>query len=101
MAYGDLKVRNLIWNTGSGDNTVVLSTLATQSYVTTNFAPKNNATLTGTVTVPTATAGDNSTKAASTAFVVASFAPKSSPTFVGTIIPVNVPTQVNIRANYW
>jgi len=49
MAYGDLKVRNLIWNTGSGDNTVVLSTLATQSYVTTNFAPKSNPTFTGTI----------------------------------------------------
>ena len=49
MAYGDLKVRNLIWNTGSGDNTVVLSTLATQSYVTTNFAPKSNPSFTGTI----------------------------------------------------
>ena len=49
MAYGDLKVRNLIWNTGSGDNTVVLSTLATQSYVTTNFAPKANPTFSGTI----------------------------------------------------
>jgi hypothetical protein len=49
MAYGDLKVRNLIWNTGSGDNTVVLNTLATQSYVTTGFAPKANPTFTGTV----------------------------------------------------
>ena len=79
MAYGDLKVRNLIWNTGSGDNTVVLSTLATTS----------SPTFTGTVTVPTATAGDNSTKAASTAFVVASFATKANPTFTGT---VTVPT---------
>ena len=49
MAYGDLKCRNLIWNSGSGDNTVVLSTLATQSYVTTNFAPKANPTFTGTI----------------------------------------------------
>ena len=49
MAYGDLKVRNLIWNTGSGDNTVVLSTLATENYVTTNFAPKNAPTFTGTI----------------------------------------------------
>ena len=49
MAYGDLKVRNLIWNTGSGDNTVVLSTLATQSYVTTNFAPKSAPTFAGTI----------------------------------------------------
>jgi len=29
MAYGDLKIRNLIWNTGSGDNAVALSTLLT------------------------------------------------------------------------
>tara|TARA_B100001250_G_scaffold305825_2_gene267751 strand:+ start:3938 stop:6334 length:2397 start_codon:yes stop_codon:yes gene_type:complete len=79
MAYGDLKCRNLIWNSGSGDNTVVVNTLATTS----------NPTFTGTVTVPTATAGDNSTKAASTAFVVASFALKASPTFTGT---VTVPT---------
>ncbi len=49
MAYGDLKVRNLIWNTGSGDNTVVLSTLATTS----------SPTFTGTVTVPTPAVGDN------------------------------------------
>ena len=49
MAYGDLKCRNLIWNTGSGDNTIVLRTLATQSYVTTNFAPKANPTFTGTI----------------------------------------------------
>jgi hypothetical protein len=49
MAYGDLKCRNLIWNSGSGDNTVVLSTLATQSYVTTNFAPKSNPTFAGTI----------------------------------------------------
>ena len=49
MAYGDLKCRNLIWNSGSGDNTIVLSTLATQSYVTTNFAPKANPTFTGTI----------------------------------------------------
>jgi len=83
MAYGDLKVRNLIWNTGSGDNTVVLSTLATQSYVTTNFAPKANPTFTGTVTVPTAPASDVSTKAASTAFVDAYYATKASPTFTG------------------
>ena len=29
MTYGDLKVRNLIWNTGSGDNTIVTNTLVT------------------------------------------------------------------------
>ena len=99
MAYGDLKVRNLIWNTGSGDNTVVLSTLATQSYVTTNFAPKIAPTFTGIVTVPTATAGDNSTKAASTAFVIASFAPKSAPTFTGTINGVDLVLSGNLTVS--
>ena len=51
--------------------------------------PAASPTFTGTVTVPTPTAGDNSTKAASTAFVVASFATKASPTFTGTVV---VPT---------
>tara|TARA_B100001250_G_scaffold411805_1_gene441347 strand:+ start:9834 stop:11030 length:1197 start_codon:yes stop_codon:yes gene_type:complete len=89
MAYGDLKVRNLIWNTGSGDNTVVLSTLATTS----------SPTFTGTVTVPTPTAGDNSTKAASTAFVVASFAPKASPAFTGTATGVNLTLSGDLTVN--
>jgi hypothetical protein len=89
MAYGDLKVRNLIWNTGSGDNTVVLNTLATTS----------SPTFTGTVTVPTATAGDNSTKAASTAFVVASFAPKANPTFTGTVNGADLVLSGNLTVN--
>jgi hypothetical protein len=54
--------------------------------------PAASPTFTGTVTVPTPTAGDNSTVAASTAFVVASFATKASPTFTGT---VTVPTAVS------
>lgn len=52
-------------------------------------APTASPTLTGTVTIPTPTAGDNSTKAASTAFVATSFAPLASPTFTGT---VTIPT---------
>jgi hypothetical protein len=40
----------------------------------TSRAPTASPTLTGTVTIPTPTAGDNSTKAASTAFVAAGFA---------------------------
>jgi len=74
MAYGDLKVNNLIYDTGSGD--------ATRSVVSIPLTA--SPTFTGTVTIPTPTAGDNSTKAASTAFVVASFATKASPTFTGT-----------------
>jgi len=99
MAYGDLKVRNLIWNTGSGDNTVVLSTLATQSYVTTNFAPKANPTFTGTVTVPTAPASDVSTKAASTAFVDSYYATKAAPAFTGSATGVNLTLSGNLVVN--
>jgi len=76
MSFGDLKVQDLIYEDSSNNEiTVVIADLAT----------KANPTFTGTVTVPTPTAGDNSTKAASTAFVVASFANKASPTFTGTI----------------
>jgi hypothetical protein len=39
-----------------------------------NLAPKASPALTGTPTVPTATAGDNSTQAASTAYVVGAIA---------------------------
>jgi|9_EtaG_2_1085328.scaffolds.fasta_scaffold02903_2 hypothetical protein len=80
MSFGDLKVQDLIYEDSSNNEiTVVIADLAT----------KANPVFSGTVTVPTATAGDNSTKAASTAFVVASFAPKASPVFSGT---VTVPT---------
>lgn len=47
-------------------------------------APQASPTFTGTVTIPTPTAGDNSTKAASTAFVAASYAPLASPNLTGT-----------------
>ena len=92
MAYGDLKVRNLIWNTGSGDNTVVLSTLATTS----------SPTFTGTVTVPTPSADDNSTKAASTAYVqteLGDYALKAGPTFTGTVTGVNLTLSGNLTVN--
>lgn len=55
-------------------------------------APTASPTFTGTVTIPTPTGGDNSTKAASTAFVdtaISGLAPTASPTFTGT---VTVPT---------
>ena len=56
-------------------------------------------TFTGTVTIPTPTAGDNSTKAASTAFVVASFAPKLSPAFTGTATGVNLTLSGDLTVN--
>jgi len=74
MAYGTVKCDNLIYD-DSGDQTLSVVGIAT----------KANPTLTGVVTIPTATAGDNTTKAASTAFVAASFAPKASPLFTGSI----------------
>ena len=74
MAYGDLKVNNLIYDTGSGDATRTVLSIPQLA----------SPTFTGTVTVPTPTAGDNSTKAATTAFVATSFAPLASPTLTGT-----------------
>lgn len=46
-------------------------------------------TFSGTPNVPTATAGTNTTQAASTAFVAASFAPLASPALTGTGTAVN------------
>jgi hypothetical protein len=74
MAYGTVKCDNLIYD-DSGDQTLSVVGIAT----------KANPTLTGVVTIPTATAGDNTTKAASTSFVAASFATKASPIFTGSI----------------
>ena len=90
MAFGDLKVQDLIYEDSSNNEiTVVIADLAT----------KANPTFTGTVTVPTATAGDNSTKAASTAFVVASFAPKAAPAFTGNATGVNLTLSGNLTVN--
>lgn len=72
---------------GEGNN--IINTYATQTFANT-LAPKENPTFTGTVTVPTPSTSDNSTKAASTAFVKAQkYATLASPTFTGT---VSVPT---------
>jgi len=89
MTYGDLKVRNLIWNTGSGDNAVVLA----------DVAFKNNPTFTGTVTVPTAPASDVSTKAASTAFVDAYYATKSGASFTGAVTGTDLTLSGNLVVN--
>ena len=60
MSFGDLKVQDLIYEDSSNNEiTVVIADLAT----------KANPVFSGTVTVPTATANDNTTKAASTAYV--------------------------------
>lgn len=64
-------------------------------------APLASPTFTGTVTIPTATAGDNSTKAASTAFVTSALndkAPLDSPTFTGTVTVPTMTTGDNTTA---
>jgi hypothetical protein len=90
MSFGDLKVQDLIYEDSSNNEiTVVIADLAT----------KVNPVFSGTVTVPTATAGDNSTKAASTAFVVASFAPKNAPAFTGSATGVNLTLSGDLTVN--
>jgi len=90
MSFGDLKVQDLIYEDASNNEiTVVIADLAT----------KANPVFSGTVTVPTATAGDNSTKAASTAFVVASFAPKNAPVFTGSATGVNLTLSGDLTVN--
>ena len=73
-AYGKVKVNTLTYD--DSGSAVDLSV--------DNIATKASPTFTGTVTVPTASASDVSTKAASTAFVDAYYATKASPTFTGT-----------------
>jgi len=88
-AYGKVKVDTITYD---------LSGTATDVSVA-DIATKASPTFTGTVTVPTPTAGDDSTKAASTAFVVASFATKASPAFTGTATGVNLTLSGDLTVN--
>jgi hypothetical protein len=64
--------------------------LDTTPYITSEavagLAPLASPEFTGTPLATTATAGDNSTKIATTAFVATSFATKDGPTFTGTVV---------------
>ena len=51
-----------------------------------SYAPLESPEFTGTPLAPTPTAGDNSTKIATTGFVATSFATKDGPTFTGTVV---------------
>ena len=78
MAFGKLKVDQL--------------ETSTQTLNIDDIPGSASPTFTGTVTIPTATADDNTTKAASTAYVqteLGDYATKAAPTFTGT---VTVPT---------
>ena len=87
MAYGKLKADSIIYDDSGSDVEKTIASLA-------SAAPTANPTFTGTVTIPTASANDNTTKAASTAYVqtelgdyltTALGAPKANPTFTGTV----------------
>ena len=92
MAYGKIKADTFVYDNSGSDVEVTLSSLG-------NKANLASPTFTGTVTIPTPTAGDNSTKAASTAFVVAGFAPKASPTFTGTVNAAALTLSGNLTVN--
>ena len=87
MAYGKLKADSIIYDDSGSDVEKTIASLAAA-------APTANPTFTGTVTIPTASANDNTTKAASTAYVQTELgdyltttlgAPKANPTFTGTV----------------
>ena len=91
MAYGKIKADTLVYDNSGSDVEVTLSSLG-------NKANLASPTFTGTVTIPTPAANDNTTKAASTAYVqtelgdylttataTSTYAPKASPTFTGTV----------------
>jgi len=92
MAYGKIKADAIIYDNSGSDVEKTIASLAAA-------APTASPTFTGTVTVPTATSGDNSTKAASTAFVVDGFAPKASPALTGTATAVNLTLSGNLTVN--
>jgi len=92
MAYGKIKADTFVYDNSGSDVEVTLSSIG-------NKVDAANPTFTGTVTIPTPTAGDNTTKAASTAFVVAGFAPKAAPAFTGTATGANLTLSGTLTVN--
>ena len=92
MAYGKIKADTLVYDNSGSDVEVTLASIG-------NKASLASPTFTGTVTIPTPTAGDNTTKAASTAFVVAGFAPKAAPAFTGTATGANLTLSGTLTVN--
>ena len=84
MAYGKIKADAIIYDDSGSDVEKTVASLA-------SAAPTASPTFTGTVTVPTASANDNTTKAASTAYVqteLGDYAPLASPALTGTATAV-------------
>ena len=101
MAYGKIKADTFVYDNSGSDVEVTLSSLG-------NKANLASPTFTGTVTIPTPAANDNTTKAASTAYVqtelgdyltTALGAPKASPTFTGTINAAALTLSGNLQVN--
>ena len=90
--YGRVKVDTITYD---------LSGTATDVSVS-NIATKASPTFTGTVTVPTPSANDNTTKAASTAYVqteLGDYALKAGPTFTGTINAASLVLSADLTVN--
>jgi len=92
MAYGKIKADAIIYDNSGSDVEKTIASLAAA-------APTASPTFTGTVTIPTPTAGDNSTKAATTAFVATSFAPLSGATFTGTVNGTSLVLSADLTVN--
>ena len=91
-AYGKVKVDTI---THDVSGTAVDLSVA-------NIATKASPTFTGTVTVPTPSADDNSTKAASTAYVqteLGDYALKAGPTFTGTVNAADLVLSGDLTVN--
>ena len=95
MAYGKIKADAIIYDNSGSDVEKTIASLAAA-------APTASPTFTGTVTVPTANANDNTTKAASTAYVqteLGDYATLASPALTGTATAVNLTLSGNLTVN--
>ena len=95
MAYGKIKADAIIYDDSGSDVEKTVASLA-------SAAPTASPTFTGTVTVPTASANDNTTKAASTAYVqteLGDYATLASPALTGTATAVNLTLSGNLTVN--
>ena len=82
MAYGKIKADTLVYDNSGSDVEVTLASLG-------NKANLASPTFTGTVTIPTPAANDNTTKAASTAYVqteLGDYAALAGATFTGNVV---------------
>ena len=95
MAYGKIKADTLVYDNSGSDVEKTVASLAAA-------APTADPTFTGTVTIPTASANDNTTKAASTAYVqteLVDYAPLAAPALTGTATAVNLTLSGNLTVN--